>query len=622
MQKIIYSAGLLLFILQNLIAQDSPITDSLSKQLIISHSKFETSQKSSYKPTILIDKEEIDNQVLDDIGMLLDAQVGINVAGAYSNPGKDKSLFLQGAGGEYTLILIDGVPVTDPSGIGGTFDLRSISLGQIDRIEVVKGAQSALYGSDAVAGVVNLITNSDTDNYEVNTRISYGSYNTRELNSQVIFPFEGGNINLSLGHSGSSGISEALDLSNEDFDKDGYKRYFGDASVNFDIANSLDISLFGRYSDYKGGYDGGAFFDAPDEYNSDWLNSGISVIHTSSNSSTTGTFTLNKTSRIFDSASFGISEFNGIATNTDLYHNRTLNNFIKASIGLNLQNLSMKDENQGNDPSTRIISPYGSLTAIVNDNTQFEVGFRYNDHETFGGNVNWTLGFSHWFTNQIKFHGFYGTSFKAPNLFQLFGQFGANPDLQPQTGRSLNLGLSSYDMGSIEKISLSLFSRSVDNIIVYLFPDGYTNINKQRDFGLETSITSNIGIFRMSLTHEYLFGEEENRIVDMVTENLLRRPKHTLELKTSLNYRKSDLISMGLRHVGAREDLFFDNNTFLTEAVILDAYLFGSIMGEYSVNENAQFQLQVNNLFNADFQEIAGFGTLGINFHIGFNYKL
>jgi len=140
---------------------DTVFTDSLTQELVITHSKQPISILDTHKPIDVISAEEVRRYGIDDISSLLDSRVGLSVVGARSNFGKDKSLFLQGASGEFTLILVDGSPLTDPSGIGSSFDLRSISLSQIDRIEILKGGQSGLYGTDAIAGVVNLITSKD-----------------------------------------------------------------------------------------------------------------------------------------------------------------------------------------------------------------------------------------------------------------------------------------------------------------------------------------------------------------------------------------------------------------------------------------------------------------------------
>src|SRR5205814_1295066 len=106
----------------------------------------------------VITRQQLERSGGKDLSQVLSEQAGIYIGGANSNPGKDKSIYLRGARVDHTLITIDGVPVYDPSGIGANFDIRNLSIDNIERIEVLKGSQSTLYGSDAIAGVINIIT--------------------------------------------------------------------------------------------------------------------------------------------------------------------------------------------------------------------------------------------------------------------------------------------------------------------------------------------------------------------------------------------------------------------------------------------------------------------------------
>lgn len=162
--------------------QDSASLD----EVVITANKYPNKTSLTGKVVTIITKEQLEKNGGKDLSQILMEQTGLYIGGANSNFGKDKSIYLLGAAIQYTLITIDGVPVYDASGIGSNFDLRNLSADQIERIEIVKGSQSTLYGSDALAGVINIITKkSFAKKIEANGLISYGSNNSFKANIEA-----------------------------------------------------------------------------------------------------------------------------------------------------------------------------------------------------------------------------------------------------------------------------------------------------------------------------------------------------------------------------------------------------------------------------------------------------
>ena len=601
-------------------AQESDTTDSLSGELIITHSRIPVSIKSGYKPVIVIDQEEIRREVTDDLSILLDRQVGLNVVSALSNPAKDKSIFLQGASGEFTLILIDGVPLTDPSGIGGTFDIRSISLSQIDKIEILKGGQSTLYGSDAIAGVINLITKSSyEDEIKGQINASIGSYSTYNVGANLNIPLSSRvNVGVDGSFAGSDGISEALDENNDGFDKDGFNRTAFSANVDWKLTDQITINPFLRSSSFDGDFDGGSFTDSEDTYTTDWLQTGLFAKYQSNKTTINATYSFNKTDRTFDT-SFGISDFNGRFSNIDIYGHTPLSDQLDFTFGINQQSFKTVEEDPNiDDADANIFSPYASLAFRPSLSTLLELGVRFNNHSDYGSNFNYSLGASNWLSENVKIFAYWATSFKSPNLFQLFGQFGANPDLNPQTGQTLNAGLSFKDAGPFDLIDLSVFDRSVDNLIIFDFNDGFQNIPSQHDQGLEISLSSSSKQVQFGLSYAYLFGELDDLTGSDPVENLIRRPKHRINTSIGYKYRNNNQIRFSMKYAGEREDAFFNTTTFATDMVTLESYWIGNLYGDYTLESpNVTFYGEVKNLFDTDFQEVAGFSTLGRNINVG-----
>jgi len=592
-----------------------PLSDSLTKELVITHSKQPISILNTHKPIDVISSEEIKRYGIDDVSSLLDSRVGLSVVGSRSNFGKDKSLFLQGASGEFTLILIDGSPLTDPSGIGSSFDLRSISLSGIERIEILKGGQSGLYGTDAIAGVVNLITSTDAnDEISGSLKAGYGSYNTREVSGSLNLPLaQGLSASLSVGTFGTDGISEALDEQGVGFDEDGLTRHTGTARITWKPNDELKVSPYYKTSFFEGDFDGGSFFDSEDTYETDFSSFGLNTSYDIGEGKIVAHLGRVITDRTFNTA-FGAFAFRGRYLDLDIHGYKQIGDDLTLTVGLHRQGHNVLDSTTTIvNPDITIWSPYTQIDYSVTESTHLHGGLRFNDHSTFGSNLNFSLGASNWFSDQVKGYVSYATSYRAPNLFQLFGSFGANPDLTPQEGRTINLGIEAHDLGVLSKIALNLFDRSVKDLIV--FEGGaFANVPNQNDMGLDLSTNWMIGSVRLNTSYTYLFGELDDQVNDP-SENLLRRPNHQFDLGLGVKPWKSGNIDFNLRYTGDRNDAFFDNLTFATEAVILDAYWLSDLVVGHQVSSlDLYISLSLRNLFDESYEEIAGFATQGRNF--------
>ncbi|MBA2249251.1 MAG: TonB-dependent receptor, partial [Chitinophagaceae bacterium] len=245
----------------SLLAQDTVRT---LNEVIITATKYPLKERETGKVLTVINQEQIQKNLGKSIPELLNQQAGITINGSANNLGTNQTVYLQGAASANTLILLDGVPLYDASGISSEFDLNNFSLYNIERIEILKGAQSTLYGADAVAGVINIITKkSGNKPFDLTAIISGGSYDTYK--GAVALSGTNGKGQtyfLSYNKITSKGFSSASDTTGKgNYDRDGFEQDLAEGSYNFKPGTNLSARIYGKYNVNHADIDAGAFID-------------------------------------------------------------------------------------------------------------------------------------------------------------------------------------------------------------------------------------------------------------------------------------------------------------------------------------------------------------------------
>jgi len=598
------------------------------EELIITGTKLPTSQRETAKQVTVIPKEEIEKSSGKDLSQLLQEQSGIIINGAYGNPGQNKGIYVRGAGTEYTLILIDGQPIYDPSGVGGALDIRLLPLEQFERIEILKGSQSTLYGTDAMAGVINLITNQSEDKrIGIYGGASYGSLNTLKSNLGIRGNLDFLDYNVNFFRNSSEGISEAMDTAGTaEFDKDGYVQNGFQSNLNFHLSDKVKVSPYFRLTNFDGDFDADAFTDGENTYSSKMYQTGGNIDFTDENLSVELSYGYSNTDRSFVT-SFGETPYKGRFHNLDLFGRYKFNEHLKLLGGINYQDHKIFDEaTQKPDPSIDIISPYLTLLYYRN-NINVELGYRFNQHDLFGSKSTYSVTPSYLIGNSIKAFFSYTTGFKTPTLYQLYGAFGANEDLQPLTSKTIEFGLESENETGAIQGGITYFIRKIDDIIIYDYTLGYLNRDQQNDQGIEVSAKWRINP-ELSIEGFYNYVEGKLTTLDnngdeAEIDNLIRRPKHRFSISAQYHIQDKFTVSINGQYMGDRFDYYFNpNNFYAQEEVDLDPYFLVNAYLEYQLfNKKLTLFADLKNITDSAFTEVYGYNTTGFNVQSGIRFQ-
>ena len=623
-------------------------------EVVVTANRFTQKQINTGKVITVIKRKEIENSPFVSIGELLGRQAGITIIGSNNSPGANNDVYMRGAGTGNLLILIDGLPAYDVSSIRETFDINFIPLGEIERIEILKGGQSTLYGSDAVAGVVNIITRtSEAKKPSAQLHLQNGSYNSNSLDLSSSGKVGALKYKMQYLRSTSDGFSSAIDSTKRGgFDKDGFKQNFLMAQLGSASDEKWGWRTNVQWTRYTNDVDQTGYEDAKDftAANENLMLSG-GITRRFTKATIHANISMNNSIRNYfdDSVSlngftkFFRNDYTGRSVIAEVYGNYRFNENFRFFAGfdqrwLNTDQyfLSVSDfgnyESKLNADSARIrLSSFtGSLVYNSKKGINIELGGRLNLHSRYGENATFTFNPSYVLLDKWKFAYNLSSAFKAPTLYQLYDGVAGVPTLKPET--SITSEISVEFIGSKHiTAQATLFQRKIKNGIDYDYSTyKYFNYGEQNARGIEMEIGYRNDNWHFNVNYTLMKSEVNTAkfaydagtfsyfvVGDTIFSQLFRVPASSLNASASWQANKKLHLSIFQRVAGKRYEPIFES-----APVELKPYATTDLFGEYQIGKQIRVYGALKNMWNAQYQEVLGFATRGRNYLVGLRLKL
>ncbi|NVJ87841.1 MAG: TonB-dependent receptor [Flavobacteriaceae bacterium] len=641
-QILFVSMLVLSFACKKIYAQEQDKTEVLD-EVVVTATKFNLKKENTGKVINKITQKEIKKNAGRTVIELLNTIAGIDIRGVNANSTEPRSVNIRGGRSRQVLVLIDGVPVTDQSAINQEFDLRLLSLNQIESIEILKGASSTLYGSGAATAVINIILKKATrKNISATFETSISTNNTantytdllaqKNQNFMVNGNFEKYSFVASLNLSSATGMSAAKSTTNTVFENDGFYKKNGLVKFNFKPSDNFNVETFLNYDEFDYDFDTGAFIDNDlDVGNSQQFRFGIRPSLYYKNGELYLLASVNEVDRALDqfnsfSNSLDNYMFSGRSINLDFVNKYEFSSQLQLIVGLNYQEHSTQTVTPfgGIDKDVanfNTVDPYVSAVYISNFGLSLNLGGRLNMHNVYGsqfvydGNIAYNILKTD--NAKVKFLTSYSTAFIAPSLYQLYDGFSGNIDLNPETNETFEVGFDINYKDWLQFDAVYFNRQETDAIIFDNVSFKYANGSSDAT-GLELNTrVIPVDFLTINASYTYINRDTFEDFNDYI-------PNHKFVSSLDFNVIKNTILNLTYRNVGDRT--VFDRYGSFGNAgddLILESYqVFDLTANHKFLNGKLTVFGNITNVFNEDYDDILGFSTRGRNYRLGLTLNL
>lgn len=610
-------------------------SENLSPEIVITPNKLKTPINATGSSITVITEEEIKNKNTNSIIEVLKSVPGLDIVQS-GGAGGISSVFLRGANAEHTLVLIDGIEMNSPISPTRAFDFADITLDNVERIEILKGPQSTLYGSDALGGVINIFTKSGQKGQKTNVSFELGSRDTyREAIStgNTIDDFA---YSLAVSRQDTNGISAVKNLNTMPSENDGTANSAGSAKIDYKFSDMISTNFTGRINSSNSDIDNGPGFGGDDinrffsnkqnylraQINTNFLDGKLTQAYGISHSSLDYKDNNDPDSEHLNDSLR--SDYKGRQTKFDFQNNYLINDYITLVAGLETEkehgssDLSLVSDFGPFDSdflgkSARTNAYYFQANIIKFENFSSSMGIRLDDHENFGNKSTWRFAPVYEISSSgTLIKSSIGTGFKSPSLYQLYSEYGRT-DLDAEETLGYDFGIEQEIIEKKLNASITYFHIDFDHLIsfdpqTFLFE----NIADAKTSGIETSLTATPSE-ELTLKANYTFTDPRD---NSTNQQLLRRAKNKANFNINYRLLQNTNINFDYSFVGKRVDNDF--NTFPATRVNLSSYSLLNLSLSHQIDSACELTLKLHNLLDKDYEDILGYNTEGFSILGGF----
>jgi vitamin B12 transporter len=553
---------------------------------------------------------------------------GLNIVQT-GGPGGQTSVFMRGTNSNHVKVLVDGIDVSDPSSPDASFDFGQFLTPDIARIEILRGPQSGLYGSDAIGGVINIITKSGEGPAQFTAGLEGGSFDTFNQTGGVSGSVGGFHYVANIEHfySGATPVTPAdLLQPGTNRNDDSYDNVTASTKLGYDVTDSFDLGVVARYTDTRLDFTG-------DNFNTGYPDT------TRSQNDTLQYYTRETAHLVLFGGFF--EQTLGFAyssiTSTDASPDDPTSYFSGDRVKIDWQGdlkfsdseilvLGAEHERDGiRQPvsaNTTIDSGYAELQSNFTEDFFDTISLRYDDNDRLGSKVTYRVAPTYLIADTgTKLKGSVGTGFKAPSLSEMFqnypsfGFFG-NPDLKPETSIGYDFGFEQSVFADAVQFGATYFHNDIKNLIDYNASfTSYANVGKAETDGVEAFVAYE-PVKTVDLRADYTYTEANDEVLN---QELLRRPKHKASLDAKWKATSALSFDVDLLYVSAWIDT---NREGTIPRLNAPGYTTVNVAANYDISDEFTVYGRISNLTGEHYQDPDGFLRPGRGFFAGIKAKI